>query len=50
MDGGAGLGLAIVRSIMLAHGGQVKARSSAGGETTFTLIFQVTDGSSLGPP
>ncbi len=49
-DGGSGLGLAIVRSIMVAHAGQVKARSSAGGETTFTLIFQAADGSSLAPP
>ena len=40
LDGGTGLGLAIVRSIMAAHGGQVKAHSSAGGETTFTLTFQ----------
>ena len=40
LDGGTGLGLAIVRSIMTAHGGQVKAQSSAGGDTTFTLIFR----------
>lgn len=39
LDGGTGLGLAIVRSIMATHGGKVKARSSAGGETTFTLTF-----------
>lgn len=40
LDGGTGLGLAIVRSIMAAHGGQVKAHSSADGETTFTLTFR----------
>ena len=39
LDGGAGLGLAIVRSIMLAHGGQVNARSVMGGTTIFTLSF-----------
>lgn len=48
MEGGSGLGLAIVRSIMVAHAGQVKARSSAAGETTFTLIFQATRVGSLG--
>ena len=39
IEGGTGLGLAIVRSIMTAHGGQVSARSRAGGKTTFTLVF-----------
>lgn len=47
-DGGSGLGLSIVRSIMVAHGGQVAARSSAGGETTFTLIFREANIGSLG--
>jgi two-component system heavy metal sensor histidine kinase CusS len=37
-SGGAGLGLAIVRSIMEAHGGQVAVRSERG-TTTFTLRF-----------
>lgn len=39
-SGGAGLGLAIVRSIMHAHGGRVSASSDPGaGTTTFTLQF-----------
>ena len=46
-DGGAGLGLAIVRSIMSAHGGQVYAQSVAGGLTTFTLSFPVTMNSAV---
>ncbi len=37
--GGAGLGLAIVRSIMDLHGGSVALRSTAGGPTVFTLGF-----------
>lgn len=37
--GGTGLGLSIVRSIMSAHGGQVRVQSQKYGETTFTLIF-----------
>jgi two-component system heavy metal sensor histidine kinase CusS len=39
-SGGAGLGLAIVRSIMLAHGGEVTATSDPTNKrTTFTLSF-----------
>ena len=38
-DGGAGLGLAIVRSIMAAHAGGVRAHSEPGGLTVFTLTF-----------
>lgn len=38
-DGGAGLGLAIVSSIMSAHGGSVQASSDDAGLTTFTLTF-----------
>lgn len=37
--GGAGLGLAIVRSIMDLHGGAVEVRSQAGEPTVFTLGF-----------
>lgn len=44
-SGGAGLGLAIVRSIMQAHGGSVSASSDAGsGTTTFRLAFPVAAG------
>lgn len=40
LDGGAGLGLTIVRSIMSAHGGWVSAQSPISGRTTaFTLSF-----------
>ena len=40
LSGGAGLGLAIVRSIMDSHGGEVLATSDpANGCTTFTLVF-----------
>ncbi|RJX82827.1 heavy metal sensor histidine kinase [Pseudomonas sp. LS-2] len=38
-QGGAGLGLAIVRSIMSLHEGRVTARSELGRITTFSLIF-----------
>ncbi|MDT7837230.1 heavy metal sensor histidine kinase [Aquabacterium sp. OR-4] len=37
--GGAGLGLAIVHSIMELHGGSVAVRSQAGEPTVFTLAF-----------
>jgi signal transduction histidine kinase len=39
---GAGLGLAIVREIMKAHGGDVKVEDSRGGGAIFTLAFQLT--------
>jgi two-component system heavy metal sensor histidine kinase CusS len=45
-QGGAGLGLAIVRAIMSAHGGQVglmPETESRHHETTFFLIFKATD-------
>jgi two-component system heavy metal sensor histidine kinase CusS len=35
----AGLGLAIVRSIMNLHGGTAEVRSSANGPTVFSLHF-----------
>ncbi len=37
--GGAGLGLAIAREIVEAHGGQVEARSEPGRGTTFTFTL-----------
>ena len=36
-QGGAGLGLAIVREIILAHGGRIEASSTPGKGTTFTF-------------
>lgn len=38
-DGGTGLGLPIVRSVMKAHGGTVHFDSQVGGPTTFSLRF-----------
>ncbi len=38
-SGGLGLGLAIVRSIVKAHGGSVEIASDRGGGTTVTLVF-----------
>jgi signal transduction histidine kinase len=38
---GLGLGLAICRSIMLAHGGQVWAESQPGEGSTFHLLLPV---------
>lgn len=46
LDGGNGLGLAIVRSIMSAHGGLATVHSQPGRETTFTLTFPATGVSS----
>ncbi len=39
--GGAGLGLAIVRAIVVAHGGEVDVRSAVGEGTTFTVELPV---------
>lgn len=38
-NGGTGLGLPIVKSVMQAHGGSVHVTSEVGGSTTFTLVF-----------
>ena len=40
-DGGAGLGLAIVRAIAQAHHGRVDLRSAPGHGSTFTLVIPV---------
>lgn len=37
VTGGAGLGLAIVRQLVVAHGGTIRAASEAGAGSTFTL-------------
>jgi signal transduction histidine kinase len=42
MTGGSGIGLAIVRSIIAAHGGTVEVRSSLNSGTCFTLTFPKT--------
>ena len=36
-QGGAGLGLAFVKAIVLGHGGTVSVSSTVGVETTFTI-------------
>ena len=40
-SGGAGLGLAIAREIVLSHGGQIDAESQAGRGTTFCFILPI---------
>lgn len=37
--GGAGLGLAICRDIVVAHGGQIRAANADGGGTRFTVVL-----------
>jgi signal transduction histidine kinase len=41
-SGGAGLGLAISKSIVEAHGGQIVVQSRVGHGTTFTFTLPVT--------
>ncbi len=48
--GGAGLGLAIARAIMLAHGGTIEVRSTPGVETTFSCSFPPAPAETSTPP
>jgi signal transduction histidine kinase len=44
-DGGTGIGLAIARSVVEAHGGQIKAESEPGLGSVFTFDLPAADGS-----
>ena len=48
-SGGAGLGLAIVRSLVIAHGGSVDVTSAPEAGTTFTVRLPLTGSSQAGP-
>jgi signal transduction histidine kinase len=37
--GGAGIGLTIVQTIVIAHGGQVRAESTVGKGSVFTVLL-----------
>ena len=49
-SGGAGLGLSISKSIVVAHGGQIVVQSKLGHGTTFTFTLQAVRESALRPP
>ena len=38
-EGGSGVGLALARQVMIAHGGFIRLRNNKAGGATFTLTF-----------
>jgi two-component system, NtrC family, nitrogen regulation sensor histidine kinase NtrY len=38
-EGGSGVGLALARQVMIAHGGFIRLNQKSGAGTTFTLTF-----------
>lgn len=48
-SGGAGLGLAISRTIMQAHGGRISARNRPGGGSVFEIELPVRTGTETQP-
>ena len=48
-DGGTGIGLAIVKHIAQAHGGDVRVESAPGRGSTFTVLFPMSPGLEIDP-
>ncbi|MEW5825264.1 MAG: ATP-binding protein [Candidatus Bipolaricaulota bacterium] len=48
--GGAGLGLAIARALVEAHGGRIWAENRSSGGACFTIALPALDGERRGPP